>query len=638
MTLARYFTTALAALAVSVPAHAQDGMGASRILDSQEVEAYVDGVVSAYQKSEGIAGVTVAVVRGDQVLLQKGYGIAALEPRRIVDPQTTLFRIASISKTFTYVMTMQLVSEGKLKLDAPVDDYLPDSLKFAGDGFAVPKVIDLLQHSAGFEDSALGHLFTPKPSESLENYLIHFRPKRVRAPGTEAVYSNYSVALLGYILARIDGRPYEDMVEKRILYPLHIDSLVTFREPADNPGKGILSSIGFKRTGGWFAPQPVFSVAQIAPAGSASATAAGMSRYMRMLLRGGALDGEVILSADAYQAMLKPTFQNAPEAASMAHGFFRRTYGRYQSMEHDGAALFFFSSMVLLPDADFGIFVAVNTDSGDALTAAMPRLVIEHFFSEARPGEPVRADGVKLPEDAAGPYLIERRNFSSFEAFLYRLADNTMLMPRDDGSYVLSSGNQRARYVVESDGVLRALESGGRVRLQTADGAIAGFAGPSAVGVGRKLGLLDTPLTFVIAAGLLVLGSFICLVTLFARIYYRAGAGQSSGERIASGWQAITATAWLAALGFFAFSALPLLEPDVAVLNYPGPLIPLARLGLYGAAGATAILVLMLWPAWSGRRWRARRLTFTFYALTALAFALLLWRWGALGTPLSIAG
>mgnify|MGYP000922531704 CR=1 FL=1 len=95
----------------------------------------------------------MSVVSRGRVLLQKGYGLAQLEPRRAVDPEKTLFRIASISKTFTYIMAMQLKAEGRLDLDARADAYLPDALKFDGDGFAPPRIIDLMQHTAGFEDS-----------------------------------------------------------------------------------------------------------------------------------------------------------------------------------------------------------------------------------------------------------------------------------------------------------------------------------------------------------------------------------------------------------------------------------------------------------------------------------------------------
>ena len=97
------------------------------VIDPGALKEFVDGVVRGYMKESGIAGVTVAVTDRDGPLLLRGYGIADSRHSRNVDPDSTLFRIGSISKTFTYVAAMQLVAARKLDLDAPVDRYLPAS-------------------------------------------------------------------------------------------------------------------------------------------------------------------------------------------------------------------------------------------------------------------------------------------------------------------------------------------------------------------------------------------------------------------------------------------------------------------------------------------------------------------------------
>src|SRR5690606_36509414 len=98
----------------------------------------------------------------------------------------TLFRIASISKTFTYLLGLQLVDDGRLDLDTPVNDYLPDALKLPDEGWPTVLVRHLFTHTAGFEDSAMGHLFVDRAERVLTTteYLQRHRPKRVRAPGT----------------------------------------------------------------------------------------------------------------------------------------------------------------------------------------------------------------------------------------------------------------------------------------------------------------------------------------------------------------------------------------------------------------------------------------------------------------------
>ncbi len=604
-------------------------------LDPVAVETFIDGVVEGARRDKGIAGVTVSVVSRDGVLLEKGYGISQLEPRGAVDPALSQFRIASISKTFTYVMAMQLAAEGKLDLQAPADTYLPDALKFAGDGFEAPRVIDLMQHTAGFEDSVLGHLFMREDGVGLEDYLVKHRPKRVRPPGAAAVYSNYSVGLLGLIIERLDGRSFEESAEARLFNPLGMSG-VTFREPP--PAGDIKPAQGFKRSAGWFAPQPFFYTGQIAPAGGALATARGMEPWMQMMLNGGSLNGVTILPPAAFAEMTAISFRDAPASAGLAHGFFSRRYGALTSLEHDGAGLYFYSNMVVWPQAGLAIFVAANTDTGYPLTATLPTLFIEHFIAAARPAAPETVEpGPATREAITGAYVIERRNMSTFEGFLMRSIDQTRIASRADGTVALSTGGGTFRYVFETPEVLRALESGARIQLlKNADGSIYGYSSASGVNRGRKLDLIDTPLVLQ-ATALTLLGlSFWVLIARLVRLRYGAMRGQGWGERIASITQGLTALAWLAAAALLLMAAMPLFDTDVAVFDYPSPYLREAQMALHIAAGLSLFLVPMLFLAWTGPKWRLRRLTYTLYVLTALATVALLWRWGALLTPLGI--
>ena len=84
-----------------------------------DLEAYVDGVVRDRMARDHIAGVTIAVVQNGQVVLKKGYGVASLKDGRKVDPDKTLFRIGSISKTFTWIALMHEVEAGRMSQDTP---------------------------------------------------------------------------------------------------------------------------------------------------------------------------------------------------------------------------------------------------------------------------------------------------------------------------------------------------------------------------------------------------------------------------------------------------------------------------------------------------------------------------------------
>ncbi len=163
-----------------------------------ELEAFVDGVVREAMTTGHIAGAAVSVVQNGQVVLKKGYGFAA--PGRAVDPDNTLFRIGSISKTFTWIAVMKEVEAGRMRLSAPIDLYLPEPLQIPDQGFAQPILVrDLMSHSGGFEDRTLGQLFERSPDRirPLADYLREERPRRVRPSGQVSVYSNYGAMLAG---------------------------------------------------------------------------------------------------------------------------------------------------------------------------------------------------------------------------------------------------------------------------------------------------------------------------------------------------------------------------------------------------------------------------------------------------------
>jgi len=181
-----------------------------------ELEAYVDGLVRDAMDREHVAGVTLSVVQNGQIVLKKGYGAASLSPLRRVNPDTTLFRIGSISKTFTWIALMKEVEAGRIRIDGPINLYLPEGIQVRNQGYETPVTVrNLMEHSAGFEDRALGQLMERYPARerSLVDYLRQERPRRIAAPGRMASYSNYGAALAGEAVSYTSGRPFERLVE-----------------------------------------------------------------------------------------------------------------------------------------------------------------------------------------------------------------------------------------------------------------------------------------------------------------------------------------------------------------------------------------------------------------------------------------
>src|SRR5262245_45495174 len=111
---AHFSALALALLVFSAPAFADD---------TRPLDAFADSLMSAELAKHHVPGAVLVVVRDGQVALARGYGQADLENHVPVDPERTIFRIASVSKVVTATAAMQLVQEGKLELHTDVNEY-----------------------------------------------------------------------------------------------------------------------------------------------------------------------------------------------------------------------------------------------------------------------------------------------------------------------------------------------------------------------------------------------------------------------------------------------------------------------------------------------------------------------------------
>ena len=193
-------------------AEEMDARPADALGTTAELHAWLDGFVNAQLRDRDIPGAAVAVVDARGPVLLRGFGLA--DPARgvAVDPQRTGFRIASVTKTFTWTLVMQDVLAGRLDLAADVNRYLDVVEVPARDGRPVT-LADLMTHSAGFEERGIGLLATdPEDAGDLEAWLAGQQPALVREPGVLPAYSNYGTALAGHIVARRNATSWEQLV------------------------------------------------------------------------------------------------------------------------------------------------------------------------------------------------------------------------------------------------------------------------------------------------------------------------------------------------------------------------------------------------------------------------------------------
>src|SRR5687767_287883 len=200
--------------------------------------ATIDAYIAARMKDLRIPGVAVGIVRNDQIVYLKGFGIA--DPSgRPVTPQTS-FRLASVSKTITALAIMQLVEAGKIELDAPVQRYLP-WFRVAVEAGSAPEessaitVRHLLYHTSGIPQSAGNDNFYNGDSSdtALEANVRQLAKVALNRPvGTTYQYANLNYDALGLIVQTVSGQTYEAYIQENVFAPLEMDESFTSQAEA----------------------------------------------------------------------------------------------------------------------------------------------------------------------------------------------------------------------------------------------------------------------------------------------------------------------------------------------------------------------------------------------------------------------
>ncbi|MDP1632894.1 MAG: serine hydrolase domain-containing protein [Caulobacter sp.] len=612
-----------------------------------ELEAFVDGVVRDAMAADHIPGVTISIVQNGEVVLKKGYGFARLNPARPVDPDRTLFRIASISKTFTWIAVMKEVEAGRMRLDGPINLYLPERVQVPDQGYPRPvRVIDLMSHTPGFEDRALGQLFE-RDADRVRPQLLYLkqeRPRRVREAGGLPAYSNYGVGLAGAAAAWVSGKPFERLIESEITGPLGM-SRTTFRDPYP-PRKDLPAPMpaalaadlahGYLWTGGAWRERPYEFTSQVAPAGGASTTAGDMARYMTMILNGGSL-GEVTIYNPATAAGFR-TVQSrpAPGVAGFAHGFreFPLPGGR-EGWGHDGVLLSFRSSMIMAPRLNLGVFVATNSEAGDRLTNQITGLIVQRFYGP-QPALPEAGSAWLKKNRAAfeGEYVSTRRSYRGLEKFIGLINARTTVSVTRTGQLVVSGRDSSSTWIPEgTGGQFREVGGWRRMAFTLQDGKASGYFPPSGAAAFERVGLLGSQNRVIHLAVLTLLAALATLAGLVVRD--RKDHRETPMQRRASLIQTTQALLWLLAIAAFGAWASETGDVVAIFFDWPGAWLFTASSSAFVAMLLTVTSLIMLPFIWRGGRrvdsWTVgRKLRFTATALIYAAFSLTLGLQGAL--------
>jgi D-alanyl-D-alanine carboxypeptidase len=311
--------------------------------------ARIDSLAMDHVTNGPAASVAVAVVRGRDTIVMRGYGLADRDAKRAAGP-TTVYEIGSITKQFTASAIMRLVEQGKINLDDDLSKYL----RFPLQGHHVT-IRQLLNHTSGI------HSYTSK-REWASTWAQDFTPDSIVgfvardtfdfAPGTRWLYNNTGYVLLGMVIEKVSGKPYAAYLDEQFFKPLGLKQLSYC--PSHTTDTSFAK--GYSARAGALSPSAYLSMTHPFAAGALCASVRDYLVWQR------ALHGGRVVSARSYQLMTTPDTLNDGKKLDYGFGLGVGQLGTHRMIAHGGGINGFTTAQLYFPDDTLSVIVFTNTD------------------------------------------------------------------------------------------------------------------------------------------------------------------------------------------------------------------------------------------------------------------------------------
>ncbi len=345
------------------------------------LDGFDDFMAKAMQEFK-VPGAAVAVVKEGKIILARGYGYRDVS-RKLPVTGTTLFPIASITKSFTVTSLGMLADQGKLDWDKPVREYLPGFRMY--DPVATEQLTtrDMVTHRSGLPRHDLVWYSSSFTREQLVEKLRYLEPNKPLR--SKFQYNNLMFLTAGYLGGKIAGMSWEDLVRAHVLDPLGMpktkfssdearktpDYALPYRK---NRKTEVVSEIEFSRWG------------DVGPAGSLNSCIDDMAKYLQMHVNKGTADGKQVLGKNNVEQMQSPqmVLQGTPLFAELGEtsygmGLFIETYRGHKHVNHGGNLDGFSAQLSFLPAEGIGVVVLTNLD-GTPLRDLVPYHVYDRLL------------------------------------------------------------------------------------------------------------------------------------------------------------------------------------------------------------------------------------------------------------------
>lgn len=370
-----------------------------------EALAAIETAIDARRKELGIPGLSLVIVKDDQIIYMKGLGLKDIDRKLPVTPDT-LFAIGSASKAFTGMAAVMSADQGLLSLEDSPKKYLPYFTLRDTDAAAKITIRDLLAHRSGLNRTDLAMVTNMLNREELIK--VAGRAKPTNKLGEKFQYQNVMYAAAGEVVAKAQHSTWDRVMADKIFKPLGMRSSNT---TAAAMQKARDYSLGYDYNASTKVTRqlPQREIPAAAPAGAINSSARDMAQWVRFMLAGGTLNGKRLVSEKGFNESITKQM-NVSGTVDYGLGWFLRQWNGHKVVEHGGNIDGFNSQVALMPDQKLG-FVLLTNVTGSPLGGFAMNTVWKNLVGEPKAEEKPTAQAID-PKDEAGTYRLAEANIN----------------------------------------------------------------------------------------------------------------------------------------------------------------------------------------------------------------------------------
>jgi CubicO group peptidase (beta-lactamase class C family) len=393
-------------------------LGATSSTFAQDKAAKIDELMKLYNDSGYFNG-AVLVAENGKVIYKKGFGFANME-WNVPNTPDTKFRIASIVKQFTATLILQMVEQGKIKLDGKITDYLPDYRKDTGD---IVTIHHLLNHTSGIPDfpGVPGFESISRNPQKVPDFVKKFASGDLQfEPGTKYAYNNSAYFILGAIIEKLTGKTYEQVLKEKIFDPLGM------KNTGYDHHKTVLSkrASGYEKTLSGYVNAPYLDMSITFSVGGLYSTVEDLYLWDR------ALYSDKILTAKSKELMFKPNLENYGYGFNIEKVSLSETKQTVPVIFHTGLLDGFATVIVRLVKDQHLIVLLDNTSqwrSNGELRVAITNILYDQPYSSTPPKRSIASTLYRtIIDKGANEFIKQYRDLKDRESANYDFSESEL--------------------------------------------------------------------------------------------------------------------------------------------------------------------------------------------------------------------